>query len=129
MINKRYKDIFNQYIHKGEATPLSIGTLVVCALCFLILIVATFTQINFTHPWFKFVPGAGFSSFSQVVSYSPLLPAMIFIIYILGAFPDKNHNRSAIAARIFSAISSREYGSVMPSPAHSTTVQPHFPAT
>ena len=84
MINKRYKDIFNQYIHKGEATPLSIGTLVVCALCFLILIVATFTQINFTHPWFKFVPGAGFSSFSQVVSYSPLLPAMIFIIYILG---------------------------------------------
>lgn len=84
MINKRYKDIFDQYIHKGEATPLSIGTLVVCGLCFLILIIATFTQFNFAHPWFKFVSGAGFVGFEKTVSYSPLLPAMIFIIYILG---------------------------------------------
>ena len=85
MINKRYKDIFQQYIHKGEATPLSIGTLAVCALCFLILIIATFTQINFSHPWFKFVSHEGFVGFSNAVSYSPLLPAMIFIIYILGS--------------------------------------------
>ena len=82
--NKRYKDIFQQYIHKGEATPLSIGTLVVCGLCFLILIVATFTQINFSHPWMKFVSGSGFVAFSKNISYSPLLPAMIFIIYLLG---------------------------------------------
>lgn len=82
--NKRYKDIFQQYIHKGEATPLSIGTLVVCGLCFLIMIVATFTQINFAHPWMKLVPMEGFVAFSKQVSYSPLLPAMIFIIYILG---------------------------------------------
>ncbi|MBQ4646981.1 MAG: biotin transporter BioY [Candidatus Gastranaerophilales bacterium] len=84
MINKRYKDIFQQYIHKGEATPLTIGTLVVCALCFIILIIATFTQINFAHPWMKFIPHEGFIAFSKQVSYSPLLPAMIFIIYILG---------------------------------------------
>lgn len=84
MINKRYKDILSQYIHKGEATPLSIGTLVVCALCFLILIIATFTQINFSHPWFKFTSNVGFEAYSHIVSYSPLLPAMIFIIYILG---------------------------------------------
>ncbi len=84
MINKRYKDIFQQYIHKGERTPLTIGTLVVCGLCFLILIVATFTQINFSHPWSKLLPGEGFVSFTKIVSYSPLLPAMIFIIYILG---------------------------------------------
>ena len=82
--NKRYKDIFQQYIHKGEATPLSIGTLVVCGLCFLIMIIATFTQINFSHPWMKFIPMEGFVAFSKQVSYSPLLPAMIFIIYILG---------------------------------------------
>ena len=84
MISKRYKDILSQYIHKGEATPLSIGTLVVCGLCFLILIVATFTQINFSHPWFKFISGSGFVGFEKTVSYSPLLPAMIFIIYTLG---------------------------------------------
>lgn len=85
MINsKRYKDIFQQYIHKGEATPFSIGTLVVCALCFLILIIATFTQINFSHPWMKILPLEGFSAFLNQVSYSPLLPAMIFVIFILG---------------------------------------------
>ena len=84
MINKRYKDIFQQYIHKGEATPLTIGTLVVCGLCFLILIIATFTQINFSHPWSKIIAGEGLVSFTKNVSYSPLLPAMIFIIYILG---------------------------------------------
>lgn len=82
--NKRYKDIFQQCIHKGEATPLSVGTLVVCALCFLIMIVATFTQINFSHPWMKFVPLEGFITFSKQVSYSPLLPAMVFVIFILG---------------------------------------------
>ena len=84
MINKRYKDIIEQCIHKGEPTPLSLGTFVVCALCFIILIISTFTQISLVHPWIKFVPGHGFEAFSLHVSYSPLLPAMIFIIYILG---------------------------------------------
>ncbi len=84
MISKRYRDIFEQYIHKGEATPLSIGTLVVCGLCFMLLIIATFTQINFAHPWIKFVSGEGFMISLKNISYSPLLPAMIFTIYILG---------------------------------------------
>ena len=84
MISKRYRDIFEQYIHKGEATPLSIGTLVVCGLCFMLLIIATFTQINFAHPWIKFVSGEGFMFSLKNISYSPLLPAMIFTIYILG---------------------------------------------
>lgn len=84
MISKRYRDIFEQYIHKGEATPLSIGTLVVCGLCFMLLIIATFTQINFSHPWIKFISNEGFMIFLKNISYSPLLPAMIFTIYILG---------------------------------------------
>ena len=84
MISKRYRDIFQQYIYKGETTPLTIGTLVVCGLCFMILIIATFTQINFSHPWTKLIAGQGFVTFMKNVSYSPLLPAMIFIIYILG---------------------------------------------
>ena len=57
IINKRYKDIFEQYIHKGEPTPLSIGTLVVCAFCILLLIISTFTQLSISHPWFQYVSG------------------------------------------------------------------------
>lgn len=77
MINKRYKDIFERYIHKGEPTPLTIGTLVVCALCFLITIVATFSQLSFSHPWFT-------ETGSKQVLYNPMVPAMVFVIYVLG---------------------------------------------
>lgn len=80
MISKRYKDIFERYIHRGEPTPLTIGTLVVCALCFLILIVATFTQFNFSHPWLD----ENFSLCDKLVAYNPIIPAIIFIICILG---------------------------------------------
>ena len=84
MINKRYKDIFEQYIHKGESTPLTIGTLVICALCFLMILIATFTQITFSHPWFEYIKGTGFAPAFKNVVYTPQIPVMIFIIYILG---------------------------------------------
>ena len=86
MINKRYTDIFNQYIYKGEQTPLTIGTLVVCALCFLLLIIGVFTQINITHPWFKYIPNEGLSLYQKTILYTPQIPIMIFIIYILGKY-------------------------------------------
>lgn len=83
-VNKRYQDIFNQYIYKGEATPFTIGTLVVCAFCFLIFIIATFTQFNFSHIWFKFQAGSGFVADNKFVTYNPIIPTMIFIVYMLG---------------------------------------------
>ena len=43
MINKRYRDIFEQYVFKGEPTPITIGTLVVFGFSFLLLIVANFS--------------------------------------------------------------------------------------
>ncbi len=86
MINKRYKDIFNQYIYKGEPTPLTIGTLVVCALCFLLLIIATFTQITISHPWLKVVPDEGLNLYTKTLLYTPQIPIMILIIYILGKY-------------------------------------------
>ena len=70
-INKRYKDLFEQYIHKGESTPFTIGTLTVCFMCFLLFIISTFTQINI-----------GFSF--KEIPYNPQFPIMIFIIYLLG---------------------------------------------
>lgn len=86
MINKRYKDILNQYIYNGESTPLTIGTLVVCALCFLLLIIATFTQLTINHPWFKIVPDEGLKFYTKTLLYTPQFPIMIFIIYILGKY-------------------------------------------
>ena len=83
-INKRYKDILEQYIHKGEKTPFTIGTLVVCALCFLLFIIASFTQFNFSHLWFKFQMGSGFGIYTKHIAYNPIVPTMIFIIYLLG---------------------------------------------
>jgi len=72
--NKRYKDIFSQYIYKGEATPVTIGTLATVAFCFVVLVVATFSQLNICLPWDETNP----------VAYTPVIPAMIFIIYLLG---------------------------------------------
>lgn len=83
-VSKRYVDIFERYIHRGEPTPFTLGTLVVFALCFLILIVATFSQFNFSHPWFEYVKGIGFRYTLKQVAYTPQIPAMLFIIYILG---------------------------------------------
>ena len=45
IINKRYRDIFEEYIYKNQQTPLTIGTLAVCAFCFLLLIIATFFAV------------------------------------------------------------------------------------
>lgn len=83
MVNKRFKDIYAQYIYKSEPTPLTLGTLAICALCFLTLIVATFTQITFFHPSF-ILNDTGVSFGLKENAYSPLIPCMIFIIYILG---------------------------------------------
>ena len=73
-INKRYRDIFEQYIYKGQKTPFTLGTLIVCGLCFLLILVTTFTQLNFSMRVLKFVDG----------TYCPQIPAMIFIIYLIG---------------------------------------------
>lgn len=81
MISKRYKDIFEQYIYKNEKTPFTIGTLVVCALCFLLLLVSIFTHFSFYHPWVSFE--YGFEVTSKYVGYCPQIPAMVLMIYIL----------------------------------------------
>jgi len=82
-INKRYIDILEQYIHKGESTPFTIGTLVVCAMCFLILLIATFTQITMSHPWIEFVQGQGFQYTVKTIAYNPQFPIIILITYLL----------------------------------------------
>ena len=82
-INKRYIDIFEQYIYKGQSTPFTLGTLIVCGMCFLLILVTTFTQLNFSIPVLTMTP-AGLGFVSKEISYSPQIPAMIFIIYLVG---------------------------------------------
>ena len=82
-INKRYIDIFEEYIHRGESTPFTIGTFVVCAMCFLTLIIATFTQITISHPWFEYVHGHGFQYVIKTIAYNPQFPIVILITYLL----------------------------------------------
>ena len=72
------------YIHKGEPTPFTLGTLVIFAFCFLILIIATFSQLHFSHPWFINLEGVGIELAVKNVQYIPQIPAMLFIIYMLG---------------------------------------------
>jgi len=83
-INKRYKDIFDFYIHRGEKTPFSIGTIVVLAFFFLMLIVATFSQLHFSHPWLTYIKDIGFEYNLKETAYTPQVPVMLFAIYILG---------------------------------------------
>ena len=85
MSNKRYQDLYDQYIYRGEPTPITVGTIAVCFLCFLIMLVATFSQITFSHPWIEYTQN-GFSEVLKKVLYSPQIPAMIFVIYILRSF-------------------------------------------
>ena len=83
-MNKRYIDIYKKLIYNNEKTPLSIGTLAVMALCVLTMIVASFTQIDFVHPWFVKGPEGGLLFVMKSYPYVPQIPVALFIITILG---------------------------------------------
>lgn len=83
-MNKRYKEQIYEFIYRGEKTPLSIGTLMVCLLCLLFIIVATFTQVNVSHilPCFDEMGNFIFKNVSN--PYVPQIPVVLFIAAILG---------------------------------------------
>jgi len=82
-INKRYKDILEQCIYKGEPTPLTLGTIAVFVLCLLLIVISTFSQISFSHYWLKSTPDEGLNIFIKNVVYFPQIPVMVLVIYIL----------------------------------------------
>ena len=83
-MNKRFADEIQEFIYKGEKTPFSIGTIVVCFLCLLLIIVATFTQINVTYtiPYFEITGELAFKNVSN--PYVPQIPVILFVAAILG---------------------------------------------
>ncbi len=83
-MNKRLKGEFEEFIYHGEKTPFSFGTVAVVIFCVVLLICATFTKIDFSHPWFTF-SGGDFSLTSRSYQLIPQIPVVIFTSAILGA--------------------------------------------
>ncbi len=84
-MNKRIKGEFEEIIYKGEKTPFSLGSLAVACLCLLLLIVATFTQLNLVHYWPSIELDEGFVINTKQYLYIPQIPLVLFIAAILGA--------------------------------------------
>ena len=93
-MTKRISKQLNSFKYKGEPIKITLGTLVLIALCILLLIIATFTQLTLTHfylplDWLSYV-GQDFSDvdtiqhFTKTYRYIPQIPILFFIIALLG---------------------------------------------
>lgn len=93
-MTKRISKQLNSFKYKGEPIKITIGTLILTALCILLLIVATFTQITFSHfhipldalPFLSQDPSDYeiMSHFTKTYRYIPQIPTIFFIIALLG---------------------------------------------
>lgn len=83
-MNKRYEDLFQKLIYKGEKTPFSFGTLAVVALCLLLLIISTFVRAELIHPWLLKNPNGDFEIIIKSYPYVPQIPVLLGIIALLG---------------------------------------------
>ncbi len=84
-MNKRIKGEFEEILYRGERTPFSLGSLAVVCLCLLLLIVATFTQLNLMHYWPNKDSEVGLVLDTKKYLYIPQIPMVMFIAAILGA--------------------------------------------
>jgi biotin transporter BioY len=81
-MTKRISKQLNSFKYKGEPIKITMGTLILCCLCIILLIVATFTQIPIRHPEILL---SGFS-WDNIVTYRyiPQIPMVFFIVALLG---------------------------------------------
>ena len=89
-----YYKIYNSFKYKGEPIKITIGTLLLTAFCILLLIIATFTQITFSHFHIP-IDAVSFlnqeptqkeilAHFTKTYRYIPQIPTVFFIIGLLG---------------------------------------------
>jgi len=93
-MTKRISRQLNSFKYKGEPIKITLGTLIMTALCILLLIMATFTQITLTHLYLPFDSlnfiGQGYSDteitthFTKTYRYIPQIPIVFFIMALLG---------------------------------------------
>ena len=93
-MTKRISKQLNSFKYKGEPIKVTFGTLALTAFCILLLIIATFTQITFTHFHIP-VDIVQFLSkeptdyevathMTKTYRYIPQIPTVFFIIGLLG---------------------------------------------
>ena len=93
-MSKRVQKQINSFKYKGEPIKITLGTLILTALCVLLIIVATFTQVTLKLPY---LPLDTLTFLSQDVSdynilhhfitsykYIPQIPVIFFIVALMG---------------------------------------------
>lgn len=93
-MSKRVADQINSFKYKGEPIRITIGTLVMTALCMILIIIATFTQITIHHPYFPlntfdFMSSSPSDSevikhFIKIYDYIPQIPVIFFVVALMG---------------------------------------------
>ena len=93
-MTKRISRQLNSFKYKGEPIKITLGTLILTALSVLFLIIATFTQITFTHLYLPLDSisflSQGYSDieisqhFTKTYRYIPQIPMVFFIMALLG---------------------------------------------
>lgn len=93
-MTKRISKQLNSFKYKGEPIKITIGTLLLTAICVLFLIMATFTQVTLTHFYIPFDAMSFLQQepsdyeiinhFTKTYRYIPQIPTVFFIIALLG---------------------------------------------
>ena len=93
-MSKRVERELNSFKYKGEPIRITIGTLVMTALCVILLIVATFSQITIHHPYLPadtlYFIGQEHTDyevlrhFIKSYDYIPQIPMLFFIVALMG---------------------------------------------
>ncbi len=81
MLNKRVREGIRKIHKPSQRIRFCLGTLSIIALCILLLIIATFTQIQISFN----IPDMGISSYLKF-EYIPQIPVVIFIAALLGEY-------------------------------------------
>ncbi len=84
----------NVFKYNGEPVKMTLGTVVLTCLCVFLLIIATFTQLSFTHfiipsDFLNYINTDGISTdakqhFFKYYRYIPQIPVILFIAALLG---------------------------------------------
>ena len=93
-MTKRIEEQLNDFKYEGEPVRFRLGTLIVMGLSILFIIMATFTELKFTHfilpfdlfsNWNFYFPdeGVNWDGFFKTVKYIPQVPIIFFILGIL----------------------------------------------
>ncbi|MCD8378370.1 MAG: biotin transporter BioY [Candidatus Gastranaerophilales bacterium] len=93
-MTKRLEEQLNYFRYKGEPVKFRLGTLILIALSVLLIIMATFTELHFTHfyipidiipHWGNYITdeGINLSGFIKTVKYIPQVPVIFFILGLL----------------------------------------------